>query len=145
MSAPGFAPLTPASLPYGAAALRLDVPAALSTEPGDALRQPVDPHTFVNEFTRPLPSYQETFSGPGYESRPLPTSGVAVAALVCGIVGVFTLAPAVAAIALGHVGLWQTARNTHLGRGLAIGGLVLGYATAVVVGLVMLGVWIAGP
>lgn len=137
MTAPGFSPVaadrgrgTP-SLPYAAV-----------QDDGD-LRAPVDPRVFVTSYSRPLPAYEEVFRGPGYDSRPLPTSGAAVAALVCGIVGVFTLVPALAAIALGHVGLVQTSRNTHGGRGLAIGGLVLGYGVAGVALLLTVAIWIA--
>lgn len=136
MTAPGFTPLSAAPTPYGAAEV---------TERAGTidLRQPVDPSVFVTPYSRPLPSYEETFAGPGYESKPLPTSGLAVAALVCGILGVFTLVPALGAIVLGHLGMRQTNRNTHMGRGLAVGGMVLGYAVAAVVALIMLAVWIA--
>ena len=143
MSAPGFTPLSAPPAPYGADDLALHVPASLDTQPRSDLRDPVDPAVYVNDYTRPLPTYAETFSGPGYEAKPAPTSGFAVAALVCGLIGVFTLVPAVAAIVLGHLGLWRTSHNTHAGRGLAIGGMVLGYAVAAVVGLVVLAVWVA--
>lgn len=143
MSAPGFTPLSAPAAPYGAADLALHVPGSLSTRSRADLRDPVDPQVFVNAYTRPLPSYEATFSGPGYEARSAPTSGFAVAALVCGIAGVFLLVPALFAIGFGHAGMWQTRSNTHTGRGLAIGGMVLGYAVAAVVALVVLAVWIA--
>lgn len=139
----GFAPLTAPSSPYGESDLTYAVPDELRVEPRHSLREPVDPNVFVNAYTRPLPSPAETFSGPGYESRPMPTSGLAVAALVFGIAGVFLVVPALAAIVLGHLGLRQTNRRTHAGRGLAMGGLVLGYAAATVVALVLLGFWIS--
>ena len=135
----GFTSLTSPVAPYGAS------DAALGAAPSSAsrLRDPVDPATFVNAYTRPLPSYAETFSGPGYETRPVPTSGTAVAALICGIAGVFFLVPALGAIVLGHVGLVRTSRNSRTGRGLAIGGLVLGYGVAVLIALVMVAFWVA--
>lgn len=144
MSAAGFTPLSAPPAPYGAHDVEPQVPGARFRAPRENLRDPVDPQTFVNAYTRPLPSLERTFAGPGYESRPAPTSGFAVAALVCGIVGVFTLIPALGAIVLGHLGLWQTSKRTHAGHGLAIGGMVLGYAVAAVVALVMLATWIAG-
>jgi hypothetical protein len=147
VTAPGFTPMSAPPAPYGADDLRLtgfQLPGASTAQPRVDLRDPVDPAVYVNYYTRPLPTYAETFSGPGYEARPAPTSGFAVTALVCGLIGVFTVVPALAAIVFGHLGLWQTSRNTHGGRGLAIGGMVLGYAVAVVVGLVVLAVWIAG-
>lgn len=143
LSAPGFTPLSEPAAPYGAADLKLQAPTALISRPRGDLRDPVDPQVFVNAYTRPLPTYQETFSGPGYEAKPAPRSGFAVASLVCGILGVFVLVPALLAIGFGHAGMWQTRRNTHTGRGLAIGGMVLGYGVATVVGLVMLALWIA--
>lgn len=143
MSAPGFTPLSAPAAPYGAADLELNVPETLSTRPRADLRDPVDPQVYVNAYTRPLPSYEETFSGPGYEAKPAPTSGLAVAALVCGIVGVFLVVPALFAIGFGHAGLWRTRTNSHGGRGLAIGGIVLGYAVVGAVALVILASWIA--
>lgn len=143
MTGTGFAPLSAPPSPYGVSDLT-GVPDSLRPGPVEGLREPVDPHVFVNAYTRPLPSYAETFAGPGYDSRPQPTSGFAVAALVLGIVGVFLLLPALGAIVLGHLGLRQTSRNTHAGRGMAVGGLVLGYAMVTVVALVVLAVWIAG-
>lgn len=139
MSNPGFTPLAARPAPY----LTVEDGATLPAASGVDLREPVDPNVFVNTYTRPLPTYAETFAGPGYQTRPLPTSGAAVAALVCGIVGVILWVPALAAIVLGHVGLVSTGRNTRAGRGLAIGGLVLGYAVVGMVSLVLLAFWIA--
>lgn len=141
MTTPGFTPLSGTPTAYR--------PTTPAPHPGDTahgvvdLKRPVDPQVYVTPYSRPLPAYEETFAGPGYESRPLPASPFAVAALVCGIVGVFLLIPALGAIVLGHLGLRQTSRNTHTGRGLATGGLVLGYAVATVVALVVLAVWIS--
>lgn len=137
MTAPGFSPVA-ADRGRGAPSL----PYAAVEDDGD-LRAPVDPQVFVTSYSRPLPRHEEVFRGPGYDSRPLPASGPSVAALVCGIVGVFTVAPALGAIVLGHIGLVQTSRNTHTGRGLAIGGLVLGYGVAGVALLITLAIWIA--
>ncbi|MFG3711941.1 DUF4190 domain-containing protein [Micromonospora sp. NPDC047730] len=61
-----------------------------------------------------------------------PTSGVAVASMVLGILGVlggwclFGL-PCLLAVILGHVGLNETRNNAKSGRGMAVAGLVLGY------------------
>lgn len=53
---------------------------------------------------------------------PRPTSGMAVASLVLGIVGVSLLA-----VIFGHVGLNDTRRHGKDGSGMAVAGLVLGY------------------
>ncbi|MEV6301368.1 flagellar basal body-associated FliL family protein [Actinoplanes sp. NPDC051861] len=72
-----------------------------------------------------------------------PTSGMAVAALVLGIVGVLggwcTFAvPCVLAIIFGCVGLSQTRDGTRSGRGMAIAGLVLGLVPAVIIAVIMI-------
>ena len=67
-----------------------------------------------------------------------PTNGTAVAALVCGIVGVLVspfvfvffipIAVPVAAVILGHIARSQLRRSPHTsGAGMALTGLILGY------------------
>ncbi|MFT8637035.1 MAG: DUF4190 domain-containing protein [Pseudoclavibacter sp.] len=68
---------------------------------------------------------------------PEPTNGLAVAALVCGILGFFTGLSAIAAVVCGHMALSQLRRSGGGGRGMAIAGLVTGY---VVLGSVVLGI-----
>ena len=65
----------------------------------------------------------------GYYPVPQPpTSGVAVASLICGIAEFFTLGiAAVPAVILGHVARSNIKRTGERGDGLAIAGLVLGY------------------
>jgi Domain of unknown function (DUF4190)/Domain of unknown function (DUF1707) len=65
----------------------------------------------------------------GYYPAPQPpTSGVAVASLICGIAEFFTLGiAAVPAVILGHVARTNIKRTGERGDGLAIAGLVLGY------------------
>jgi len=61
----------------------------------------------------------------GVEARPIivrQTSGMAIAAMVLGIVGFSLLA-----VIFGHVALGDVKRNRKDGRGMAIAGLVLGY------------------
>ena len=63
-----------------------------------------------------------------YPVPPAPTSGVAVASLICGIAEFFTLGiAAVPAVILGHVARSNIKRTGERGDGLAIAGLVLGY------------------
>jgi type IV pilus assembly protein PilA len=67
-------------------------------------------------------------SSPGQPSPPPPTSGKAIASLVCGIF--FLLFPAaVAAVILGHLSMSEISKAAGRlkGRGLATAGLVLGY------------------
>lgn len=81
----------------------------------------------------------------GYVPVPVqpPTNGMAIAALVTGVMGL-----AVIPIVLGHLSLREIRRRGQAGTGLAVTGLVLGYATlvgylvvvAVVAGAIYVGV-----
>lgn len=73
----------------------------------------------------PPPAAPADLSPPAPPRR-APLNPLAVAALVCGLLG---LAPA--AIVLGHVGVVQAGRSGERGRGLAVAGLVLGYVAIV--------------
>ncbi|CAA9212870.1 MAG: hypothetical protein AVDCRST_MAG54-199 [uncultured Actinomycetospora sp.] len=65
--------------------------------------------------------------GPGYAAGP-PQSGLAVAALVCGILGFFTAGLAsIGAVICGHLAWSDTKSGRQAGHGMAIAGLVLGY------------------
>jgi hypothetical protein len=60
---------------------------------------------------------------------PQPTNGLAVAALVLGIVWAFWIGSALA-IVFGHVALGQIRQRNQSGKGMAVAGLVLGYVGA---------------
>jgi len=69
-------------------------------------------------------------SGPYAQAYPptRPVSGLAIAALVCGIVGFFTAGLAsIPAVICGHMAWRETSSGTHSGHGMAIAGLALGY------------------
>ena len=71
--------------------------------------------------------YGQNPYGQGYPPA-RPTSGLAIAALVCGIVGFFTAGLAsIPAVICGHMAWRETSSGTHSGHGMAIAGLVLGY------------------
>jgi hypothetical protein len=83
---------------------------------------------------QPAPQYNP-YGGPGYNQppyyQPAPApKGLSIGALVCGIVGVVTFGflflPQVAAIVLGHIALGRE----PAGRGMALGGLIMGYVVA---------------
>lgn len=68
------------------------------------------------------------------------TSGLAIAALVCGILsilgGAMFILPLLLAIIFGHIALSQCNRDPQIsGKGMAIAGLALGYASILFVGL----------
>ncbi|MFC4059935.1 DUF4190 domain-containing protein [Planomonospora corallina] len=79
----------------------------------------------------------------GAPPPPRPNNGMAVAALVLGIVGLFACGvTSIVGIVLGHVSLSQIKRTGEEGRGMAIAGLVLSYvgvAAWVAVALLYLG------
>lgn len=90
----------------------------------------------------PPPPYQQQPSGympnPGYPMAPgyapvgvaaAGASKLAIASLVCGIVGLCTGFASIAAVICGHMALSQIKKSGGIlqGRGMAIAGLVLGY------------------
>lgn len=75
-----------------------------------------------------------------------PTSGKAIASLVCGIF-MFLLPASIAAIILGHLSLSDIGRSAGRlgGRGIAIAGLVLGYAGIAIIPFILIIAAIAIP
>jgi peptidyl-prolyl cis-trans isomerase B (cyclophilin B) len=57
------------------------------------------------------------------------TSKLAIAATICGFLGIFLAVPMIAAIIMGHLALSEVKKNPLLkGRGMAISALAVGYA-----------------
>lgn len=82
--------------------------------------------------TADLPAAQRPWPGPvaqpAVQSRQPATNGTAVAALVCGLMQVFTLGiTAIPAVVLGHLARGQIRRTGERGEGMATAGLVLGW------------------
>lgn len=76
-----------------------------------------------------------------------PASGLAVWALVMGLVGIFAgwcllAIPNLAAIALGHFALADTKSGEKTGRGMGVAGLALGYVSLLPV--IVFWLWILG-
>ena len=101
---------------------------------GPASTQP-PPHPYPYPYPYPPPPAQPPWPGPyppypppypGYAMAPS-TNGLAIAALVLGIVCVYWVT-SILAIIFGHIALSQIRVSGQRGRGLAIAGLVLGYA-----------------
>lgn len=85
---------------------------------------------------QPQPYSQPNYGG-GYEQPPAApkTNGLAIAALVTGLTGFITCGfTSILAVIFGHVSLTQIKRDGTDGRGMAIGGLALGW--------VLTGVWL---
>jgi flagellar basal body-associated protein FliL len=95
-------------------------------------------HDPRRDFLAPQPAF-----APGYPQLAPPTSGMAVASLVLGIVGVLggwcTFAvPCILAVIFGYVGLGQTRSGARRGRGMAIAGLVLGVVPMAVLVVILI-------
>ena len=90
---------------------------------------PQDPYSGYPSGTySPYPQGPYTPASYGaYPSGPA-VSGLAVAALVCGILGFFTAGVAsIAAVICGHLAWRETSSGQNTGHGMTIAGLVLGY------------------
>ena len=94
------------------------------------------PELHVQALSPYVPPYTAT---PGYYGPPpVPNNGLAIASMVCGIVGYctcyFVAILGIPAVICGHLALTQI-RNSPVpmgGRGMAIAGLVLGYLGIVI-------------
>jgi len=81
--------------------------------------------------------YQERFYPQHGAPRPLPTSGLAVASLVLGILWLGWLG-SILAVIFGHLALRSIRRGAERGWGLAVAGLVLGYIGVATLALVVI-------
>lgn len=80
---------------------------------------------------------------PGGATAALPTCGLAIASLICGVMGLISclLVPGIPAVICGHMAMKRVADPAArvTGRGMAIAGLIMGYlALVILVGLVLL-------
>jgi len=91
-------------------------------EQHDPYYTPLNQSADANRF-----NYQQWPTQP--QPQPQPTNGLAVAALVLGIVWAFWIGSALA-IVFGHVALGQIRQRNQSGKGMAVAGLVLGYVGA---------------
>lgn len=69
---------------------------------------------------------------PGYYAMPpayvVPTSGAAVASLICSLIGLVTFGLlAIVGVVCGHVAVQETRSGARGGHGLAIAGLIIGW------------------
>jgi Domain of unknown function (DUF4190) len=97
-----------------------------------SLPPPADPYG-------PPPGYPPAYGygAPRYV-QPRNTNGMAIASLVCGVVGFSTCGvTSILAVIFGHIGLGQIKRNDEDGHGFAIAGLVLGYIAVGLAALVI--------
>lgn len=115
--------------------------------PQPAQNQPVPP-----AYSPTTPPAYAPYGAPVYPAvpTPRPTSGLAITSLICGIAGVvlvWAIIPVLASIAAvitGHMALGQTRRDPGIGgRGMAIAGLILGYAMIAIAAFTLIGIIIS--
>jgi hypothetical protein len=76
----------------------------------------------------PPPGGHDPYGGYGRSPIPRGNNGLAIAALIMGIAGLFACGTtSIVAVVLGHISLGQIKRTGEEGRGMAIAGLVLSY------------------
>jgi len=79
--------------------------------------------------------------GPVPRRAPNPTNGLAIASLACGIAQfAFGPLPTIPAIVLGHMARHQIKRTGEQGAGMALAGLLLGWAAVILGVLAILGI-----
>lgn len=97
--------------------------------PSYAPAYPPSPYTYAQSYQTPAQNVNVQVM---QATRP-PLNGMAVASMILGIVGallgycLFAI-PCVLAVVLGHVALVQVKRTGDRGYGMAVTGLILGYA-----------------
>lgn len=127
------------------------VPPRYAPPPPEAYRQPTPPSAPQPYGQSPAP-YAHSYPVPSYPVQHYaavrPTNGLAIAAMICGIVGVFIspfivvffipVALPIAAVVLGHIARSQLRRRPETGgAGMALTGLILGYIPIVISALLL--------
>lgn len=149
----GQQPAPPAAIPFAPAPLAQPTQAYPGAAPSYApappsYSAPVQPYVIPQAPYAAVPPQQSYYpagpvqQAPGYPAygTPIypaarPASGLAIASLVCGIVGVVffwtgvLMLASIVAVITGHLALRQTKQNPAVGgRGMAFAGLIMGYA-----------------
>ncbi|MFC2031656.1 DUF4190 domain-containing protein [Chloroflexota bacterium] len=132
-----------------------DGPAVAAAAEAEAIDETVAESTEIDAAARdaepemmevaPPPPPRATYSPPAAVSAGVPTSGMAIAALVTGIVGltIFPLLGSILALVLGYMARNDIRRRPDevSGDGLALAGIVMGW---IAVGLTVLGLLVFG-
>lgn len=90
---------------------------------------PAGGQPYMSPYPPPPPPYGQPVYPPlgGWQMNP-PTSGLAIASLVCGIVGFFVAGmTSIPAVICGHLAWPATKSGQASGHGMVITGLILGY------------------
>lgn len=125
---------------------------ALPAYPAQPAPQPAQNQPVPPAYSPTTPPAYAPYGAPVYPAAPAPrpTSGLAITSLICGIAGVvlvWAIIPVLASIAAvitGHMALGQTRRDPAVGgRGMAITGLILGYAMIAIAAFTLIGIIIS--
>ena len=138
-AAPAVAPTAPAA-PAAPAYVAPQVPGSPTAQfaPPPAPGVPVAP-----AYGAPGAPGAPVYPGQPYGATPYPQSQapmnvLAIISMIAGIVGLFTFGiVAVGAVVLGHIALSQIKKRHQRGRGMAIAGLITGYFSILVWGLLI--------
>lgn len=101
--------------------------------------QYVQPYVQPQQYTQPQQYYGQQYpqqyqsqqypaqQAYGYPAVPQPEQGMAIAALVCSLVGIFFCLPSILGIIFGHIGYSKAKRGEAGGQGMAQAGMIIGY------------------
>jgi len=109
------------------------------TQPGPAWPAPQPGQTWPTPQPGPTQAYPEggyvppPYYGYGQPVQPRSTNGLAIAALVCSLLGPCTFVSAIAGVILGYIARAQIRRTGESGAGMALAGIIVGW---VVIGLI---------
>ena len=146
--APAAFPVVPALPAYPVQ----PAPQPAQNQPIPPAYSPTTPPTWEIPPAAATPPAYAPYGAPVYPAAPAPrpTSGLAITSLICGIAGVvlvWAIIPVLASIAAvitGHMALGQTRRDPAVGgRGMAITGLILGYAMIAIAAFTLIGIIIS--
>jgi hypothetical protein len=86
---------------------------------------------YTQPYAQPQPYGQYGYPqqpGYGYPQQPQQQEqGMAIASLVCSLVGIFFCLPAILGIIFGHIGYSKAKRGEAGGQGMAQAGMIIGY------------------
>jgi Domain of unknown function (DUF1707)/Domain of unknown function (DUF4190) len=116
----------------------------------DRLESALSARTYadLDQLVTDLPTARATMATPAAKTSVVTlaakTNGLAIASLACGLAQfVFGPVTAIPAIVFGHVARYQIKRTGEQGAGLALAGLILGWATVILAIVLMVGLAIA--
>lgn len=81
---------------------------------------------YQSQRYQPQPMYSQPLPY-GYAPYPQQEQGMAIASLVCSLVGIFLCIPSILGIVFGHIAYSKAKRGEASGQGMAQAGMIIGY------------------